>query len=757
MAIKTIGIEELGTEEAVFQPNFDPFMHKKPDAHIQTDAVNAEIITEIGLHVRAQDAGDSGDVEVAAYDIEDWDGNTVAINNEQIIAATRVLVPYDDFPQFQKLTNQRIPLPLNRKITCALAGDSVNNVVYRRFPSISNGGDSCRGGATPKHELEANYPTHVNVNEQLTVYMKTRLAGPLIEDATTAKLGGQITLTVDQFDTAINSGTINGVALTNISTTDATTVVATIPNFINAAPDTEVDIILEDDTGIGESFSVLVEAPANYAGTEAAVPFADRNPNSQLTDIAGLNQIVAGDYIVVKGSDDSAANISGDLVITSTADDVDIIVYDSTDNFSEKFSGTVIVNIDESPDSFTFTDLTDAQENTALTSNTITIAGINSPTQVSVDVGEFSVNGDAFSSTARSIEAGQTLQLRLTSGDFLANVSMNVTVGDVTDEWSITSREEVVSDTTPDAFVFTDLTEQTPSTQVSSNTVTITGINEATAVSINNGEFSVNGDVFSSTTRNITSGQTLQLRLTSGASAQTVTSTVTVGTLSVDWDVTSETVTQDTIPDALSFTNVTGVALSSQITSNSQTISGIDAQTSFSVVGGSFSKNGASFETGNGTVVDGDTIRLQVLSSSSTETASTVSIDFSGTQYSFTATTLSDSDPQVSLDFTNLQNQKVSPTIVSEELAISGLTSSLAISVVNGEYSKNGGSWTDVGGTVSNGDRVRIRTTPSADFAATKVVSLTIGNTVSQWSVTTGDEEFFKFKPTSSVLSFDIL
>lgn len=98
------------------------------------------------------------------------------------------------------------------------------------------------------------------------------------------------------------------------------------------------------------------------------------------------------------------------------------------------------------------------------------------------------------------------------------------------------------ADTTPDAFSFTDQTGVAVSMLIESNTVTITGIDTGTNVSISGDgspQFRIAGGSWT-TSGTITNGQTLQLRLTSdGSGSATSSATVTVGTANDQWDVTT--------------------------------------------------------------------------------------------------------------------------------------------------------------------------------------------------------------------------
>ena len=88
-------------------------------------------------------------------------------------------------------------------------------------------------------------------------------------------------------------------------------------------------------------------------------------------------------------------------------------------------------------------------------------------------------------------------------------------------------------DTTPDAFSFIDLSNQARSTLVGSNTITVAGINSATAISITGGEYQINGGSWTSAVGTVTNGQTVNVRHTTSASYGTTTDTsLTIGSVS---------------------------------------------------------------------------------------------------------------------------------------------------------------------------------------------------------------------------------
>ncbi len=93
--------------------------------------------------------------------------------------------------------------------------------------------------------------------------------------------------------------------------------------------------------------------------------------------------------------------------------------------------------------------------------------------------------------------------------------------------------------------------------------------------------------------------------------------------------------------------------------------------------------------------------------------------------------------------FADLTGAPFSTVVSSAPITVSGITVPVAISIVGGQYSVNGGAFTAVAGTVSNGDAVRVQVTSAAGPLATVSATLTIGGVSDVFSVTTvaGDTE----------------
>lgn len=200
-------------------------------------------------------------------------------------------------------------------------------------------------------------------------------------------------------------------------------------------------------------------------------------------------------------------------------------------------------------------------------------------------------------------------------------------------------------DQSPTPFTLTDLTNQAQTTLVTSNTITLNGFDNAVFVNIagdGSPEFRINGGAWV-TTASVVPGDTLQVRMTTaGAGGVTNTASVTVGTYTENWDVS--TTGPDTTPNAFSFTDQTGLALSTLAVSNSIIISGINASTPVSVSGDGSPQiriNGGAWVT-SGNITSGQSLEVRLTSSASYGTKFSASIDVGGVtdQWDVTTTAL---------------------------------------------------------------------------------------------------------------------
>lgn len=96
------------------------------------------------------------------------------------------------------------------------------------------------------------------------------------------------------------------------------------------------------------------------------------------------------------------------------------------------------------------------------------------------------------------------------------------------------------ADTTPDAFMFTDVVNANPASVNTSAAITVAGINEAAAISITNGTYSINGGTYTAAAGTVSNGQTVTVKATASTSLSTaVNAVLTIGGVSDTYTVTT--------------------------------------------------------------------------------------------------------------------------------------------------------------------------------------------------------------------------
>ncbi len=180
-----------------------------------------------------------------------------------------------------------------------------------------------------------------------------------------------------------------------------------------------------------------------------------------LTGSTTINRSVGGTYTDAgaTASDDTDGNISANIITVNPVNvnivDSYIITYNISDaagNAATEVTRTVnvIAAPDTTPNAFSFTDATGAENNALIVSNVITISGIDAQTPISINGGEMSVNGGAYTSTSGTVVNGNTVQLRATSSNSsLSTKSVTLTIGGVSGQFDITTADSSNSGTTP--------------------------------------------------------------------------------------------------------------------------------------------------------------------------------------------------------------------------------------------------------------------------------------------------------------------
>lgn len=299
-------------------------------------------------------------------------------------------------------------------------------------------------------------------------------------------------------------------------------------------------------------------------------------------------------------------------------------------------------------------------------------------------------------------------------------------------------------DITPAAFGFTSQSGVPLNTLITSDSITVSGLDAAATAPISvsaDSAYAINGGTFGTAAGTVVNGDTVAVQHTSSITA----GTATVTTLNIGG--VNGTFTSTTASTALGFgfPDQTGVPLITPITSDSYEILGLPAPAAISVsVGSAYAINAGPFVTTPGTVDNGDTVTVRHTSSAVTATATVTTLTIGAVTGTFTSTT-------APFSFSFISQEGVDPSvdiITSNIITITGLAAPAAISVspldppVNSLYNLNNFGWIAGEATVVNGDTVAVQhTLPLTEGTAT-VTTLTIGGVTGTFTSTTRSHAF---------------
>jgi len=382
---------------------------------------------------------------------------------------------------------------------------------------------------------------------------------------------------------------------------------------------------------------------------------------------------------------------------------------------------------------FNFTNQTGVGTGAVVESNTVVLSGISGAVLASVTGPgnpTLSVNGGAWATSA-SVAGGDTLKVRATSSaNVVTTISVLVVVGGYTTSWSITTT------TNPNAFSFSNVLGAAWSSTVESGAATPVGYTGALPVSVTGDgspQLSVNGGAWAAS-GSVEPGQTLALRLSSaGAPATTRSATLTMGSYTTPW-----TVTTTPNPDAFGFTDVPGTSWGAVTTAGPLTPTGHTGPLHVTVTGAAtaqISIAGGAWGT-EGTLGVGQSlsVRLTSASAAATTSSATVTVGSYSTSWSVTTTT----DPS-SFSFANVTGALVNTLATAGAATVSGFTAPLTASVTgqgNPKISIAGGGFV-TSGTISSGQTLAVQLTSAGALGTAYSATVTVGGFSTTWTVTT--------------------
>ena len=474
------------------------------------------------------------------------------------------------------------------------------------------------------------------------------------------------------------------------------------------------------------------------------------------TDVSGSSTTVAnGDKVKIKVTSNSA-----------DGGQAQVKVYIGT--LSDWF--TVTTAADTTPDPFSFTDQSYVAPSTVVTSNEITVAGLGTSVTARFNFCRFEApvtraqtttgaactlvkNGTDVSGSSTTVANGDKIAVKVTShGSHVGRALVRVYIGTGTrSSWFRVATWDPM-DTTPDVFSFARQFDVAPSTVVTSNEITVAGIDGSVTARFNFCRFEApvtraqtttgaactlvkNGTDVSGSSTTVANGDRIAVKVTSnsaGSGGALVKVDIGTGGYSYSWFIvtTAPTVPApvDTTPDPFSFTRQSDAAPGTVVTSNEITVAGLGTSVSARIGTCRFGvartatnaactlvKNGADVSGSSTTVANGDRIAVKVTSDSVGSGSVEAIVGIGPGAYStsmFVVTTR----PTVTL--------ALSPASISESGGVSRVTATLS-----------GASSEAVTVTVS---AAAVAPAMSGDFALSSATTLTIaaGSTRSWGKVT---------------------
>ncbi|HUP91919.1 MAG TPA: S8/S53 family peptidase [Solimonas sp.] len=237
---------------------------------------------------------------------------------------------------------------------------------------------------------------------------------------------------------------------------------------------------LVDQTNVAKG-QLTTSQPITIRGIDTPTPITVSNGSYQLNG--------SGPYVT---SDGVASN--GDVVrvqhMSSTSPNATVDTVLSIGSQSDTFSSTT-GPADTTPNAFTLADQANVAKGQLTTSQPITIRGIDTPTPISISNGTYQLNRTgpfvAGNGTVNNNDVVWVQHMSATGAN--ATVSTVLNIGGLTDTFSSTTGP---ADTTPSAFTLTDQTNVARGQLITSQPITILGIDTPTTITVSNGSYQIN-------------------------------------------------------------------------------------------------------------------------------------------------------------------------------------------------------------------------------------------------------------------------
>lgn len=296
------------------------------------------------------------------------------------------------------------------------------------------------------------------------------------------------------------------------------------PNFLLSADLTPDPFAFAAQTNVAPG-SVATSDPITVSGIDIPTAISVAGGTYAINAgpyTAAAGEVSPGDTVSVRLTAAQSFNTPATATLTIGGVSADFVVTTSAPDFT--------------PDPFVFAAQAGAVPGTVATSNAITVTGTNSPSDISITGGRYSINGGAYTAAPALVSPGNSVTVQLTAAaTFATAATATLTIGGVSADFIVTTAP---ADTTPDPFTFIPQSGIAPYTVVTSNAITVTGIDSPSMITIAGGMYSINGAVYTNAAGAVQNGDTVSIQvLSSTRFATSVRATLTIGGVSGAFDV----------------------------------------------------------------------------------------------------------------------------------------------------------------------------------------------------------------------------
>ncbi|MGI9211087.1 MAG: FG-GAP repeat protein, partial [Methylococcaceae bacterium] len=305
-------------------------------------------------------------------------------------------------------------------------------------------------------------------------------------------------------------------------------------------------IMVNDTTPDAFRFGDLTGVLPDKAYTSNSITVQGINTPTPIRIGGGIYSINGGEFTNATGTVNN-----GDTVQVSVRVGVDYgSVAKATvtiGDVSAVFSVTVMAAsaVDSTPDPFTLTDMNNIAPGQLVLSTPITISGINTAVPITIKGGDYTLNGSGFTHQDGTVRSGDTVQIKLLASVlYSTSVESVLTVGTVSDTFTVTTQDAPIIDATPDSFSFKPQNGVSRGQSVASNVVSIKGVSMPVKISVVGGEgqYAINKGAFTRSDGVVVEGDTVQVRvIASSEYNETIVATVLVGGVPARFSVTTQT------------------------------------------------------------------------------------------------------------------------------------------------------------------------------------------------------------------------